>query len=84
MSIITFIFIGILSILVIPSVLIFIFCFILGVLQHFFETICSRFRIKNKPNNHFSAVIKNEKKLRSEAGRIILNRLERDDKTTFH
>ena len=75
MSILAFIFASILAVIIVPSLLIFVLCLIVGFIQ-------SLWKYENRP--HSSSKILTNKALRAKAGKIIFDRIQKNHNTTFH
>lgn len=83
MSITTFIFLGILAVVIIPPLLVFVFCFLLGLAQSVYEIIFKT----SKNENYLSCPVDlpiSKKEIRARAGLIVLSRIEKDNETIFH
>jgi len=83
MSIITFVLISVLIVAIVPSLTVFICCFILGMIKTVLENIQERFKNRNVSKVQESTVI-TKTQIRAEAGKIFLNRIHKDEDTKFH
>lgn len=82
MNIFLFILSLIFIITVVPTVIAFVFCFILGVLQTIYEMITNLMK-KKSPDLILNQVI-TKSDVRAEAGRLILNKTERPEQYKLH